>query len=304
VEAILMPVSAVALIIAVVAVVALRSAVRHTSLGGAWCWAAVAVAAWCSVWWLTFVTGRWSGMAAQLAWYGVAVLMLCPAVAVLGARRPGARSWTWFVVLPLLAVLSLPAVTVLLLEGGGATAQAAFRLEAPWALGFGLVLVMGAGNYVGTRVTTAALAYAAAELLLVAPLIEGGADLLAPASGPWLASLAIGVAGGVALLTGGVRRTAPGQPLDRLWRDFRNLYGVVWSRRLMDRTNEALAARRLPARLEWSGVVWIGPSSEPVDQTALSAAREHAAQTLGWLLKRFADPEWIERRLTDDRVTR
>ena len=298
-----MPVSAVALIVASGAVVTVRSAVRHTSLGGAWCWAAGAVAAWCFVWWLTIATGRWSGMAAQLAWYGVAVLMLCPAVAVLGARRPGTQSWTWFVVLPLLAVLSLPAVTALLLEGGGATTQAAFRLEAPWALGFGLVLVMGAGNYVGTRMTLAALGYAAAELLLVAPLTQAGADLLAPASGPWLASLALGVAGGVALLTGGVRRTGPRQPLDRLWQDFRNLYGVVWSRRLMDRTNEALAPRRLPARLEWSGVVWIGPPSEPVDESALSAAREHASQTLRWLLKRFVDPSWIERRLADDKVT-
>ena len=292
-----MPVSAVALLIALAAVAAGRSDVRSTSLCGAWCWAAAAVAAWCSVWWLTIATGRWSGMDAEIAWYGVAVLMLCPGVAVLGARRPGARAWTWFVVLPLLAVLSLPAVTTLLLDGGGEATRAAFRLEAPWAMGFGLVLVMGAGNYMGTRMTLAALGYAVAELLLVAPLTEAGADLLAPATGPWLASLALGAAGGLTLLTGVVRHTSPQPPLDRLWQDFRSLYGVVWSRRLMDRTNEALATRRWPARLEWSGVVWIGPPSEPVDEGALSAAREHAEQTLRWLLKRFVEPEWIERRL-------
>ncbi|MEZ6148255.1 MAG: hypothetical protein R3B91_23050 [Planctomycetaceae bacterium] len=44
----------------------------------------------------------------DLMWYSVALLSLCPPIAVLGARRPGAAAWTWFVILPMLAVLGWP----------------------------------------------------------------------------------------------------------------------------------------------------------------------------------------------------
>jgi hypothetical protein len=297
VESILKLLSLVALAAPIAALGSGWVAVRQTSLRTAWGWAAGAVAGW-SVAWLLTLLGEPAGSRATLIWYGVALAMLCPPMTVLGARRPGAQAWTWFVVLPLLAVLSLPAVTALLLGGMAPDPENAFQLEAPWAIGWGLVVLMGLGNYIGTRLTLPALGYAAAVALLVGPQIEGAADWFpSPGVAPLWATLVLGAAGGLALLAGQTRPAAPAQPVDRLWQDFRDLYGVVWARRVMDRTNEALAARRLPARLEWNGVVWTGDASQPVDQQALADAGQHVAQTLRWLLKRFVDTDWIEQRL-------
>jgi hypothetical protein len=274
-----------------------RRAVRLTSLTSAWWWAVAAAAVWIAVW-----TRGWDGAAShgwmELAWYFAAVGMLCPPVAVLGARRPGAAAWTWFVVLPLLVVLSLPAVTAVALGGGGGGGGAGevftFHLEGPWAIGYGLVLVMGVGNYLGTRMTISALAYAAAAVLLVGPFVEGLAEWFPSMdwSRRW-AALCLSLSASWMLVSMG----SPGQmsPLERLWRDFRNLFGVVWSRRVMDRVNQALADRKLSARLEWSGLVWTGPRDRQAEE--FQEAERHAEQTLRWLLKRFVSPEWIEARM-------
>ncbi|HUG91118.1 MAG TPA: hypothetical protein VML55_09805 [Planctomycetaceae bacterium] len=301
-ETILTVLASVGPALAVAALAAGRRAVRGTSLTAAWRWAAGGTAAWAFVWG-GVVTGRLSGGAADVAWYLVAVAMLCPPVAVLGARRPGSRAWNGFVVLPLLAVLSLPAVTAVVLASSATGARlGAFRLETPWAAGFGLVLVMGVGNYVGTRLTPTAVLYAAAAVLLTGPVTDGTGAVFPSAETcrEW-ASLCLGLSAGLALGRGlGCASAASaGDGLDRLWRDFRNLYGVVWTRRVMDRVNETLAARTLPVGLEWSGLAWIGPPPEPVEPV-MAEARQHAEQTVGWLLKRFVDPEWIATRLGRD----
>ena len=98
--------------------------------------------------------------------YSVAVVMLCPGIAVLGARRPGATAWGFFVLIPLVLVLMWPAAaSVRTLKSG-----APLELEVPAVLGFAVVLVMSSGDYFGTRYTLPTMLFAAAEILLVAPL--------------------------------------------------------------------------------------------------------------------------------------
>lgn len=105
-----------------------------------------------------------SGIADQL-WYGVSVVALCPWIAVLGAQRPGVRVWNAFVLIPLIAVLMWPAAT-LWFRGH---VPADFRLELPMVIGYGLVLVMGAGNYLGTAFAPAATLVIASQILLLVP---------------------------------------------------------------------------------------------------------------------------------------
>ena len=49
---------------------------------------------------------------ADHAWYASAVLCLCPPIAVLGSRRPGTRVWAWFILLPMLLALGWPVATL------------------------------------------------------------------------------------------------------------------------------------------------------------------------------------------------
>jgi hypothetical protein len=321
VETTLTVLATVALPAIAAALASAHSPLRPTTLAAAWGWAALAAATWVAAWIAAVLTPAVRHGAADLLWYAVAVTALCPPLVVLGARRPGSRAWTWFVVLPLPLVLSLPAVTAWTLAAPPpGEAFPRFHLEAPWAIGFGLVLVMGFGNYVGTRWTLPALGSALAVLLLVLPLVEGlHRSVPSPAMARRLATLCLGLS---ALLALTIRRRGhrssrnrdrphgdphrlPLDPLDILWRDFRDLYGLVWARRVMDRINESLAARRLAARLEWSGLVSTAVPAPSLSaarpaaagQPPAAAARRQAEQTLRWLLKRFVSAEWIDQRL-------
>ena len=150
-----------------VALVLLRAwrAVRATTLRAAWFWAAAACAAWIAVWTGTLAAEVPGGVADQL-WYSVAILALCPPIAVLGARRPGVRAWSWFVVVPLVLVFAWPALT----QWNTSWELDPLQVEVPMIIGYALVLLMGLGNYVGTRLTPAALLLGVAQLLIVAPL--------------------------------------------------------------------------------------------------------------------------------------
>src|SRR4051812_11158852 len=88
-----------------------RVVFRKTALVDSSRWAGFAVAFWTATWLATQGVSRLpEGWADQL-WLASAVLMLAAPIAVLGARRPGSRIWSAFVVLPLTIVLFLPAAT-------------------------------------------------------------------------------------------------------------------------------------------------------------------------------------------------
>ncbi|MBW3539442.1 MAG: hypothetical protein KY476_04160 [Planctomycetes bacterium] len=263
---------------------------RLMTLRTAWWCALGATAVWAAVWTASelvqVLRGGWAG----LAWYLAAVLMLTPSLAVLGARRPVAAVWPWFVLLPLVLVLSLPAVAVIRTNLGDDPATfETFELEAPAAAGFLLVLLMGAGNYAGTRWTVPVVLYAAACGLLVFER----AGWLASGSAPQRATLCLG-GSAAALWWAASRRRFARDGLDRLWADFRDTFGIVWARRAADRINEALLARELPLRMGIEGLYEF--STESVDEALIEESRAQAEQTLRWLLKRFVDPAWIAER--------
>ena len=270
----------------------LRRGVRGTALETAWPWAALAWIVWLVVPLVTVAPshlGAWR----DVLWYVAAVVALVPPIAVLGARRPTARVWTWFVLVPLVLVFTWPLATALRGEG----APAAFSLEEPLLAGYLLVLVMGAGNYLGLRFSLAALLWMTGVALVVGPLC--------PATAKWVPEAAAGRLSGTFLLVAAGwisdrqaararRRSTTGPALNRVWADFCDLFGIVWARRLQDRFNEEARCKGLPLRLGIHGVEAAG-QSRPVefDSQTLSAAEE----SLRWLLQKFVDPAWIDRRL-------
>jgi len=285
-------------------VLAARPRGTGTTLTTAGRWAVGATAAWTLAWmgelW-TVATGRAPAPAVtDSLWHVAAATALCPAIAVLGARRPGVRVWNWFVLWPLVAVLCWP-VAVGWLQSGGLSIP---RIPLPLLLGWALVLAMGAGNYAATRHALSAALYGLAICCVAAPLSESAPRLeIDPRTLRSAGTLALALA----VLWSerqSLRPTVALLPLERVWFDFRDLFGLVWAARLMQRVNDRAAVEDWPLRLTESG--WVGvpgaPSEAagaPAENVALAAmlgADPRPEQALRWLLRRFVDPAWIDAR--------
>ena len=143
-----------------------RTDLQQTTLRTAWGWAVAALAAWIITWVADQCLKVASPPLADHAWYACAVMALCPPMAVLGSRRPGTRVWMWFILFPMLLALAWPLIAVRLQS----SELRGIQLELPQFCAFTLILVMGVGNYLGTRFTIPALLYAAAVLPSVVSL--------------------------------------------------------------------------------------------------------------------------------------
>tara|TARA_R110002072_G_scaffold302603_1_gene486641 strand:+ start:98497 stop:99426 length:930 start_codon:yes stop_codon:yes gene_type:complete len=257
-------------------------------------------AAWCAM------TGLGSAAVAQsielinpaqstgwvdLGWYFAAVVLLCPGIAVLGARRPGASAWAFFVLLPLVLVLMWPAVASFQV----ARPTDPIEIEVPALVGFGLVLIMSGGNYFGTRYTLSTLYYAAAIVLLVAPMSAAVPDIFPERStARFIASLAILLAIAETHRRSKAAAEVGISRLDVLWFDFMDSFGMVWAKRVMDRINESARHEKWTMQLELHGFVPFAESPSADEMLRTKGRIEH---TFRFLLKRFVDPEWIDIRL-------
>lgn len=265
-----------------------RGALKGMSLASAGGWAMAAEFAWLASSLASGILAPESPVLDQF-WLWTAILTLCPPIAVLGARRPTSAVWDWFIVVPLLAVLGWPGLTVL----PTFPHLVPLKVQAPVFVGFLLVLLMGLGNYAGTRYGGAALLLGASVCLVLTPLAASVA--LSGTGATTLRGIAVlCFCGGVfQVLRQGRRTTVAASPYDRLWIDFRDTFGIVWAIRIQERLNATAQKERWACRLGPHGIEW--------DEQAAPAARhetiprlEHALQ---WHLRRFVDNDWINRYL-------
>ncbi|WP_437205622.1 hypothetical protein [Planctomicrobium sp. SH664] len=264
------------------------SALKQTSLTSAWNWGLLAQLAW-----LASTAGalfQWQP-APRLdhLWYWTCVLSLCPLISVLGARRPTNRVWNLFIILPLLAVLGWPALT----ELWGTQQLSPLRLQAPVYLGFVLVLVMGTGNYLGTRFGLPVVLAAVAVGIVLVPFSTQMA--LSEESTRLVRSVAA-LFWGTALWGGhraAERPVVEESPFDRVWFDFRDAFGIVWSIRIQERINATARKDHWSSRLGPLGFEWT-TEVPPADREKTLHNLEHA---LRWHLRRFVENEWIDQRL-------
>jgi len=290
----------------------LRGHLAGTTLRTAWNWAAGGMLLWGVAWTASLLDPAIPAGIADQLWYAAALVLLCAPIAVLGAKRPGARVWAWFILFPLLLVLGWPAWFAW--REGWPPRDLVLVEPAFWA--FVAVSIMGVGNYLGTRWAFSALLFELALLCVVAPLSAYRWN--------WLPGQELGRILGTFSLIAAVwipRLTAPPRPvgahgLELVWWDFRDWFGIVWSRRLLERFNEMCRQSRLPVRLELEGFWYRDsagdpsatpadagspPTAHPSERYGLPAAPEVCAgmeRTLRWLLRRFVDPEWIDLRMT------
>lgn len=299
-----------------------RRLVRHTSLVTAWGWAAIAVTAHATAVLLPLAAGG-LGIRELMAAHGAAAtLMLAPLVSVLGSRRPGASAWPWFVVTPMVVVLLWPILNELIWTD----ADRPIDPGVPALTGTLLVLVMAAGNYLGTGNAGAALLYSLGVLAHLAPttgirLESSTASVLAA----MLVAAAV-VAGSIHLRTVAVPAESGEDPdavVSRMWNRFRDQFGFVWARRVADRVNQFGERERWTVRLTARGFETVDNSGNPSHAASFpetppdaSGSRhgsspqvspppdhspdhslERPLEVLCWVLRRFVDPPWLAEHL-------
>lgn len=206
---------------------------------------------------------------------------------VLNARRPGGGAWALLMTL-LVVVFLIP-----WLEGPAWARQAQglsrLRLDAPWSLFYGVVVLAGVTNYLPTRYGLAAawlgLGLVGEYLGLTRSDLRASQGVRLWSLVPWCSAVAVWTAWWSVDRAG---RTRNG--LDATWFWFRDHWGVVWALRLQERFNRTAEALKWPLRLGWYGVV----ATPPEGGAEVSPIPAAAGATLDSLLRRFADPTRVD----------
>jgi hypothetical protein len=260
-------------------------AVRSTSLLTAWNWLLAAEGAVVVMTLTDLVAGLWPGRSADYGWCFTSILLLCPPIAALGARRPGVRVWSLFILLPMVVVLSWP-IWTLVLQGAEMRGLA---LETPTIVGFLLVLLMGSGNYLGTRFASSCVLWflGTLDLFLTCTGWEIWPDGFAPyrrQTAVCLLSLA------VCLAWLNLPRTRARNPINRLWDDFRHHFGLMWALRMVERINALAIQEGWTARISLDGFPETAEGRLTFNETEIERA-------FRWLFRRFVDDAWIADRI-------
>jgi hypothetical protein len=202
-------------------------------------------------------------------------------ISVLNARTPGGGAWAILMALLLLLFL-IPWLEASGL-GAGPSALARLRLDSPWNIFYGLLVVAGITNYLPTRHGLSALALGIGLVLELFALTNRG---LTPGSRVVFWSLVPWTIVTAALWFDLLPRRAPTSGLEARWFWFLDHWGVVWGLRVQERFNSAAMAQQWPIRLSWHGVVATRAGEPP-------ATPDAAETTLESLLRRFAEPARI-----------
>jgi hypothetical protein len=263
-----------------------------------------------SVWWWTLagalavtlveamlLAGEWSAVTRDALRFSAWSLTLCPAIAVLGMKRPQHIGWN-FVVLSLWGVLLLPVAECVWLRPGQPLDLGSLR---PWflvAMLFVGPITSFAGRWQGTAVLLAV--GQGAVLLPQLPLLWSWSW-----SQPAFAESRV-IAG--ILCFAGAAVVAEWQylrphdkeisPFDRLWLDCRDSFGLFWSLRFAERVNAAAGDHHWPIRLEWNG--FVSADDRPLAAALAATPQAELRGVLRGMWRRFVDEEWLQARGWDE----
>lgn len=267
---------------------------------------AVPAAAWSGLAWLALATEmllrgqgglREPGVAASMRLLVVA-LSLCPAMSLLGAKRPQHGVWQ-FIVASLAVVLVLPVGRAVVVRPG---TLPDVHILAEW---FMLALaVVGGMNFIATRRGVAAMLVTAGQVVLMRPFLPGLAvdtQIAGVISSPAIDCGATCLAMGgtlLALLQGwlrdGVRQAVAraGHPvaavIDPPFLALRETLGAAWALRIAERFDQIAGSRGWPCRLTFRGLTITASESGRAWQG--DATRAFLA-----LLRRFVTRAWLRR---------
>lgn len=216
-----------------------------------------------------------------------AALAVCPAMSILGAKRPQHGVWQ-LIVATLACVLAMPAVSAVLVRPGSMPDPHALeRCFLP------VLVAVGWMNFVGTRHGLAATLVAAGQAGLLVPFLPG----VSPGpSDPRLDAIAAGGLAAGALLAaaqsacwpaGSPARPGLAAAIDRPFLALRETLGAAWTLRIAERFNAVAEARGWPCRLRFTGLELTGDQGGAWERDALRSSRS--------ILRRFVSVGWLER---------
>lgn len=271
-------------------IIRIQPTLRFTTLSGAGYWLMLGLVFWFIVTSLEVWCGENHAYSLiSRAHYLSITLMLSPLVSVLGAKRPGIRVWNVFVVIPMLLMLNWPLIAELF----GTPPNQSLNLEPPALMGVIVVLLMVLGNYFGTRLTLPAMMYCLAMAIALSTCSE---SLPIPFRSPLLVRAFSGilVCSSLFLMSWRMNSAANDRRgYERLWLDFRDWFGILWTRRVMERLNQSAESENWCVRLSLEGFVWEDDLAEERRQETL-IKMDHAFR---WIFRRFVDEGWIDERI-------
>lgn len=280
-------------VVGITAVAATFRRLRGTTLVGSQGWLGACLVAVAAVEiWLAWSAEPTTASAAELLRYFAATLTFCPLMALLGAKRPQDRAWH-FIVASLWVILALPALHVGLLRAGQG-------LSTPPALAWFMLglIVIGMLNRLLTPAWISGLLFACGQTSLLAPHLPLLGNVPGVEGYP-RGLIGLGLIAVSAVVSWRISRPrrASAEPLDRLWLEFRDLFGVFWALRLAERVNSAAAVTKSDLVLRWTGFQTTagGRITESLSPEAIRVLR----QGLENLLRRFVSRAWIAERLQE-----
>ncbi|HEY2827000.1 MAG TPA: hypothetical protein VGJ04_05310 [Pirellulales bacterium] len=241
----------------------------------------------------------------------------CPLMSLLGAKRPQNRAWQ-FIVFSFWIVAALPTISALIL-------QPADPLEVPtlWRWFYAALLLLFGVNYLPTRFGPASLLATIGEAQLLWPYLPLTSFADSPSFSRGITLLGAGIC--VAWATSRIRfaqrrdwrnSAAPLPAWTNVWLAFRDMYGLVWGARMLERIESLLQSSNVAAWLQWNGfhspsldanstdhhpLRSLQPSSsiitEPQQPASLPAAMAAVEPGVRNLLRRFVSNNWIDQRL-------
>jgi hypothetical protein len=280
-----------AAIAALAAAVAVHRVRGSTAVPAAWwalaaCLALAADAAAQQAGWLA------TPAAAARVRLAVAALAVCPAMSLLGAKRPQHGVWQ-LIVATLAVVVAMPALSAWLVRPGS--------LPDVHLLGRGFLLVLtvvGWLNFVATSQGPAATAIAAGQLALLRPFLPGVAiDAALPQPVLDAAGACLVAVGGLAAVLRRGRGMAGETPapqfavarrIDPPFLALRDTLGAAWALRIAERFDTVAAERGWPCRLHFAG---LDAGGDPADDSW----HRDALRAFKALMHRFVSDAWLVR---------
>lgn len=254
--------------------------------------------------WLALDTGlRATGVVSQPASAAslrlvTAALSMCPAMSLLGAKRPQHGVWQ-LIVASLALILLLPVLATSLARPGG--------VPDVHVLGRGFLVILslvGWMNFAATSRGAAATLVTTGQLIVLRgflPLVDSE-PAFPPTSSPAAAlAAATDSIGCLSVAAGGLFTLLPIRGLKHppppesfaasvapVFLGFRETLGAAWTLRVIERFDAMAESRNWPCRLRFDGI-------DPVEAPLDGPWQRDAKRALAALLRRFVSVEWLDR---------
>ncbi len=225
----------------------------------------------------------------------VAAVLVCPAMSVLGAKRPQHGIWQ-VIVASLAVVLAMPAASAEFVRPGS---PPVVHIVVRFFLA--VLAAIGWMNYVGTQRRVPATLVTIGGLILIRGFLPGMETERASDS-PWL-----DVSAAWLLAAGGMLAVVPRvggregarvlrQEIEMPYLSLRETLGLAWTLRIAERFNGLAESRGWPCRLEADG---LDAGGDPLDRSW----HADAVRTFESIMQRFVSRDWLARHRDDADAT-